>query len=80
MADATHRVKMLVACGGLSKNDLFIQTHADVTGLPIIIPDVTEPVLLGSAMLGACASSEFQTIQVFEVDWHSSVHYPSIQA
>ena len=42
-------------CGGLSKNAIFVQTHADVMGLPVVLPDVTESVLLGSAILAAAA-------------------------
>ena len=29
---AGHRINTLLLCGGLTKNELFIQTHADVTG------------------------------------------------
>ena len=42
-------------CGGLSKNAIFVQTHADVMGLPVVLPYVTESVLLGSAILAAAA-------------------------
>lgn len=35
---------------------------ADATGLPIIIPDESESVLLGSAMLGASASGRFASL------------------
>jgi len=29
---AGQKVELLVACGGLAKNKLYIQTHADVLG------------------------------------------------
>ncbi len=51
-------VKAAGICGGLSKSDLFVRTHADVLGIPVVMPDETETVLLGSAMLGAAAASE----------------------
>ena len=37
---------------------LFVQTHADVLGLSLILPNETESVLLGAAMLGATASEK----------------------
>ena len=27
-----HDIKLLICCGGLSKNSVYVQTHADVTG------------------------------------------------
>ena len=35
-----------------------------IAGLPILLPDVTEAVLLGAAILGACASGDFKSMQV----------------
>ncbi|XP_077863971.1 FGGY carbohydrate kinase domain-containing protein-like [Saccoglossus kowalevskii] len=58
-----HDISTLIACGGLSKNSLFMQIHSDVTGLPVILPKEIESVLLGASMLGACASSDYSNIQ-----------------
>lgn len=33
-------------------------------GLPVVLPDQTEAVLLGAAVLGACASQDYSSIQV----------------
>lgn len=60
---AGHSIDTLFLCGGLSKNELFIQTHADVTGFPCILPRESESVLVGAAILGACASGDFSSIQ-----------------
>lgn len=46
----------------MSKNELFIQTQADVANLPVVCPAEPESVLLGSAILGACASGCFQDV------------------
>lgn len=59
---AGHTVDTLLICGGLSKNQLFIQTQADVLGLPVLVPTEKESVLLGSAILGACAAGTFSSI------------------
>ncbi len=57
-----HRITTLVATGGDSKNPLFLREHADVTGMRIVLPREREAVLLGSAMLGAVASSHFPSL------------------
>lgn len=53
----------LIIGGGLAKNALFVQTHADVCQLPVLLARETEMVLLGAAMLGACAAGQFGTLQ-----------------
>jgi FGGY-family pentulose kinase len=49
-------VHTLVVSGGLARNRLYLQQHADATGCDILVPAQQEPVLLGGAMLGAVAS------------------------
>ena len=47
----------LIATGGLpDRNKLLMQIYADVTGLPIFIPNAKQVVALGSAMHGALAA------------------------
>lgn len=52
-------VETLVVSGGLAQNRLFLREHADATGCAILVPDQKEPVLVGSAMLGAVASGHY---------------------
>ncbi|XP_030607925.1 FGGY carbohydrate kinase domain-containing protein [Archocentrus centrarchus] len=63
MKEAGHDIRTLFLCGGLSKNSLFVQIHANATGLPVVLPDQTEAVLVGAAVLGACASQDYSCIQ-----------------
>ncbi|XP_029931210.1 FGGY carbohydrate kinase domain-containing protein isoform X2 [Myripristis murdjan] len=63
MRETGHDITTLFLCGGLSKNPLFVQIHANATGLPVVLPDQTEAVLVGAAVLGACASQDYSTIQ-----------------
>ncbi len=51
-----YRIETIFVCGGGLKNAVFLQTHADVTGCRLVLPDEQEAVLLGSAVLGAAAS------------------------
>ena len=54
----------VIACGGLSKNSLYVGTHADVLGLPVHLPVQEEAVLLGAGILGAAAGSAHPSIAV----------------
>lgn len=55
--------KSLLICGGITKDPLFVQIQADTVGLPILKPHEKDSVLVGSAILGACASQHFNNIQ-----------------
>lgn len=48
--------KMVVISGGAGEHPIVKQLLADAAGIPIAEPSAAEPVLLGSAMLGAVAS------------------------
>ena len=61
---AGYRVDTLIASGGDAKNPVFLREHADVTGCRIALPETSEGVLLGAAMLGAVACGAHPTIPV----------------
>ncbi|KAH9496846.1 hypothetical protein Btru_010415 [Bulinus truncatus] len=63
MEKSGHKISLVLLCGGLAKNHLYVQTHADVLGLPVVLPNTEQSVLLGSAMLGACASGFFPNLE-----------------
>ncbi|OBS69895.1 hypothetical protein A6R68_01564, partial [Neotoma lepida] len=63
MQAAGHSLSTLFLCGGLSKNPLFVQMHADITGMPVVLSQEVESVLVGAAVLGACASGDFTSVQ-----------------
>jgi ribulose kinase len=48
----------MLACGGDTKNPVFVREHADATGCRILLAREPEAVLLGSAVLGAAASGD----------------------
>lgn len=55
----------LLMCGGLIQNELFVQTHADACALPVLIPEEnSNMVLVGAAILGACASNYYPDLEV----------------
>ncbi|XP_070602122.1 FGGY carbohydrate kinase domain-containing protein isoform X2 [Erythrolamprus reginae] len=63
MQVAGHRINTLFMCGGLSKNPLFVQMHADIIGMPVVLAQEVESVLMGAAILGAFASKDFASLQ-----------------
>ncbi len=50
-----YAIDTIIACGGLSKNPVFLREHADATGCAVALPEEPDAVLLGSAVLGAVA-------------------------
>jgi len=58
MNEAGFRIDTLLACGGDTKNPVFVREHADATGCKILLPREPEAVLLGAAVLGAVASGD----------------------
>lgn len=58
-----YKIDTLVCCGGGTKNPVFLQQHADITGCQLILPDESEAVILGSAMLGAVAAGTYESVQ-----------------
>jgi D-ribulokinase len=56
-------VRRIVISGGAGQDDLVRQLLADISGLPVIVTEAEEPVLLGSAILGAMAAGHYATMQ-----------------
>lgn len=54
-----YAIDTIIACGGGTKNPLFLQQHADATQCRIVLPREPEAVLLGGAMMGATAAGRF---------------------
>lgn len=60
---AGFRPKEIFISGGAAKSKFWIQTHANVSNLPIFVPEVSEAPCLGSAILGAVAAKAYGSIQ-----------------
>jgi FGGY-family pentulose kinase len=63
MNEHGYKIKRIHACGGGTKNPLWLQEHADITGCEIILPKEPEAVLLGSAILAAVGAGKFNSIE-----------------
>ena len=62
MEEEGYQIELIRACGGGTKNALWIQEHADAAQRPIQLPSEPEAVLLGSAILGAVAAAVYASI------------------
>ena len=50
------------ACGGGTKNSVWLREHADICGCDIVLPSEQEAMLLGTAMLAAVASGAYGSV------------------
>jgi ribulose kinase len=57
-----YAIDTLLACGGGTKNRVFMREHADITGCRLVLPREPEAVLLGSAVLGAVAAGRYPSV------------------
>jgi len=52
-----------VIAGGATRSELWMQIHADVSALPLVVTKVAEAPSLGAAILAACAAGEFGSVE-----------------
>lgn len=57
------RIDEIIACGGATQSELWMQIHADVTGKPITIPEEQQAVSLGSAIAAAVGAGIYPDLQ-----------------
>ncbi|PWC36067.1 FGGY-family carbohydrate kinase [Azospirillum sp. TSO35-2] len=57
-----YAIDTILACGGGTKNPVFLEAHADATGCTLVLPAEPEAVLLGAAVLGAVAGGAFPDV------------------
>ncbi len=62
MNEAGFAIDTILACGGGTRNPVFLREHADISGCRVVLPAESEAVLLGSAILGAVACGDFTDI------------------
>ena len=56
------RIDEIIACGGATQSDLWMQINADVTGKTILIPQDQNAVSLGSGILAAVGAGWYEDI------------------
>ena len=68
-ADAGVRLGELRVDGGASKNDLLMQFQADLLGVPVARPAVTETTALGAAYLAGLAVGFWKDVEEIASQW-----------
>ena len=67
--DAGMRLTMLRADGGAAANNLLMQMQADLLGIPVARPKVTETTALGAAYLAGLATGLWSDVNEIEKRW-----------
>lgn len=60
LKDGGVSINELRAIGGGAKSELWLQLKADITGLPVVVPKVTEAAAWGAALLAGAGSGRYQ--------------------
>jgi glycerol kinase len=69
--DAACPVSEVRADGGAARNDLLMQFQADLLGVPVVRPKVTETTALGAAWLAGLALGFWQTREEIAAQWQA---------
>lgn len=56
-------VEQIIATGGGARSDLWCQLQADVSGIPVVIPEQMEAACLGAAMIGAVSCGVYGSLR-----------------
>lgn len=62
MNQSGYSIDTIMASGGGTKNPLFVQEHANATGCAMLLPEESEAMLLGGAIMGTVAAGVFDTL------------------
>ena len=57
-----HQINSIYICGGLSKNEIFVQEIANVTTFPVYVSNENEIMILGASILASVASKQHENI------------------
>ncbi|MGC4981993.1 MULTISPECIES: glycerol kinase GlpK [unclassified Streptomyces] len=79
--DSGVRITTLKVDGGMTKNHLLMQHQADVLGVPVIRPKVSETTCLGAAYAAGLATGVWNDLDELKSHWQKDVEWtPSMEA
>jgi len=68
-ADAGHRIEELRVDGGAAGNDLLCRFQADILGVPVVRPRMTETTVLGAAFLAGLGAGIWGSLEALKDVW-----------
>jgi glycerol kinase len=74
-ADSNIELKELRADGGATENDLLMQMQADLLGVPVVRPQLSETTALGAAYLAGLAVGYFDSIESISKQWQVDARF-----
>ena len=79
--DAQQLLTEVRVDGGAARNDLLLQFQADITGVPVVRPVVTETTALGAAYLAGLATGFWSSLEEISDLWRAERRFePAMQA
>ena len=67
--DSEIPIEVMRVDGGAAVNTFLMQFQADILGIPVDVPVITETTALGAAYLAACGIGEFHDLSELEKNW-----------
>ncbi|WP_151635642.1 glycerol kinase GlpK [Noviherbaspirillum aerium] len=78
--DAAISLTELRVDGGAARNDLLMQFQADVLGVPVVRPTVTETTSLGAAYLAGLAVGYWQSQEEIAAQWQAEKRFEPVMS
>jgi glycerol kinase len=78
--DAGRALTELRVDGGAARNDLLMQFQADIMGVPVIRPEITETTALGAAYLAGLATGVWSGLDELEQLWRAERRFEPLMS
>ena len=73
--DSGIRVRAMRADGGITNSSFMMQFQADILGIPVDVPVISETTALGTAYMAAYGAGEFTDLSEIEANWKLKKRY-----
>lgn len=73
--DSGIRIRAMRVDGGITANEFLMQFQADILGIPVDVPEISETTALGVAYMAAYGSGLFKDLDEIEANWKLKKRY-----